>query len=964
MRKKHGVGETEPIAQWKNWKTATDKLQHSCRGRVVKATDSKSVGPCQHTAADNADITFAISYGYSEMCDFNYFIYALSTVVVAEWLRRQTRNLLGPASVGSNPVDNADIAFAISYGYSEMWYFNYFIYVLSTVVVAEWLRRQTRNLLGPASVGSNPADNAEVTFAISYGYSEMWYFNYFIYVLSTVVVAEWLRRQTRNLLGPASVGSNPADNADVTFAISYGYSEMFHFNYFIYALSTVVVAEWLRRQTRNLLGPARVGSNPADNADITFAISYGYSEMCDFNYFIYALSTVVVAEWLRRQTRNLLGPARAGSNPADNADITLAISHGYSEMCHFNYFIYALSTVVVAEWLRRQTRNLLGPASVGSSPADNADITFTISYGYSEMWYFNYFIYAFSTVVVAEWLRRQTRNLLRSARLGSNPADNAELESRFHNTVVVAEWLRRQTRNLLGPASVGSNPADNADVTFAISYGYSEMWYFNYFIYVLSTVVVAEWLRRQTRNLLGPASVGSNPADNADVTFAISYGYSEMWYFNYFIYVLSTVVVAEWLRRQTRNLLGPASVGSNPADNADVTFAISYGYSEMFHFNYFIYALSTVVVAEWLRRQTRNLLGPARVGSSPADNADISFTISYGYSEMWYFNYFIYALSTVVVAEWLRRQTRNLLGSARLGSNPADNADITLAISHGYSEMFHFNYFIYALSTVVVAEWLRRQTRNLLGPARVGSNPADNADITFAISYGYSEMFHFNCFIYALSTVVVAEWLRRQTRNLLGPARVGSNPADNADITLAISHGYSEMFHFNYFIYALSTVVVAEWLRRQTRNLLGPARVGSNPADNADFTFAISYGYSEMFHFNYFIYALSTVFVAEWLRRQTRNLLGPARVGSSPADNADITFTISYGYSEMWYFNYFIYAFSTVVVAEWLRRQTRNLLRSARLGSNTADNAELESRFHKLFAKSVILSICMEILKQ
>ncbi|CAK8671311.1 unnamed protein product [Clavelina lepadiformis] len=123
---------------------------------------------------------------------------------------------------------------------------------------------------------------------------------------------------------------------------------------------------------------------------------------------------------------------KKSSNPADNADITFAISYGYSEKCDFIYFIYALSTVVVAEWLRRQSRNLLGPARVGSNPADNADITFAISYGYLEMWYFNYFIYALCTVVVAEWLRRQTRNLLGSARLGSNPADNAELESRFH----------------------------------------------------------------------------------------------------------------------------------------------------------------------------------------------------------------------------------------------------------------------------------------------------------------------------------------------------------------------------------------------------------------------------------------------------------------------------------------------------------------------------------------------------
>ncbi|CAK8682145.1 unnamed protein product [Clavelina lepadiformis] len=88
--------------------------------------------------------------------------------------------------------------------------------------------------------------------------------------------------------------------------------------------------------------------------------------------------------------------------------------------------------------------------------------------------------------------------------------------------------------------------------------------------------------------------------------------------------------------------------------------------------------------------------------------------------------------------------------------------------------MYDFTYFNYALGTVVVTGWLRRQTRNLLGPARVRSNPADtadNADITFAISYGYSEMWHFIYFIYALCTVVVAEWLGRQTRNLLGQAR-------------------------------------------------------------------------------------------------------------------------------------------------------------------------------------------------
>ena len=33
------------------------------------------------------------------------------------------------------------------------------------------------------------------------------------------------------------------------------------------------------------------------------------------------IERVVVAEWLRRQTRNLLGSSRAGSNPADSDGI-------------------------------------------------------------------------------------------------------------------------------------------------------------------------------------------------------------------------------------------------------------------------------------------------------------------------------------------------------------------------------------------------------------------------------------------------------------------------------------------------------------------------------------------------------------------------------------------------------------------------------------------------------------------
>ncbi|CAK8682142.1 unnamed protein product [Clavelina lepadiformis] len=123
---------------------------------------------------------------------------------------------------------------------------------------------------------------------------------------------------------------------------------------------------------------------------------------------------------------------------------------------------------------------------------------------------------------IASSYEYETRGWVEGTHTTVEKSENVDRQAA--GTVVVAEWLRRQTRNLLGPARVRSNPADKADITFAISYGYSEMWYFIYFIYALCTVVVAEWLRRQTRNLLGLVRVGSNPADNADITFAILYG--------------------------------------------------------------------------------------------------------------------------------------------------------------------------------------------------------------------------------------------------------------------------------------------------------------------------------------------------------------------------------------------------------------------------------------------------------
>ena len=53
---------------------------------------------------------------------------------------------------------------------------------------------------------------------------------------------------------------------------------------------------------------------------------YGYI----YKYFNCNVQAVVVAEWLRRWTRNPLGSSRAGSNPADNASFffsKLAFTH-------------------------------------------------------------------------------------------------------------------------------------------------------------------------------------------------------------------------------------------------------------------------------------------------------------------------------------------------------------------------------------------------------------------------------------------------------------------------------------------------------------------------------------------------------------------------------------------------------------------------------------------------------------
>ena len=64
------------------------------------------------------------------------------------------------------------------------------------------------------------------------------------------------------------------------------------------------------------IGPSRLAAVDTATFDATqqeprSVVWSGYNILCD------SQQAVVVAEWLRRWTRNPLGSARAGSNPAD-----------------------------------------------------------------------------------------------------------------------------------------------------------------------------------------------------------------------------------------------------------------------------------------------------------------------------------------------------------------------------------------------------------------------------------------------------------------------------------------------------------------------------------------------------------------------------------------------------------------------------------------------------------------------
>ena len=133
-------------------------------------------------------------------------------------------------------------------------------------------------------------------------------------------MAEWLRRLTRNQIPSGSVGSNPADCAFLLGTAGSVSSIRDRMIEFYPQWSSAVVAEWLRRLTRNQIPSGSVGSNPADCAFLlgTAVWNPSVSSIQDrMVEFYQQWSSAVVAEWLRRLTRNQIPSGSVGSNPAD-----------------------------------------------------------------------------------------------------------------------------------------------------------------------------------------------------------------------------------------------------------------------------------------------------------------------------------------------------------------------------------------------------------------------------------------------------------------------------------------------------------------------------------------------------------------------------------------------------------------------------------------------------------------------
>ena len=129
------------------------------------------------------------------------------------------------------------------------------------------------------------------------------------------------------------------------------------------------------------------------------------------------------------------------------------------------------------------------------------------------------------------------------------------------------------------------------------------------------------------------------------------------------------------------------------------------------------------------------------------------------------------------MAEWLRRLARNQMGSTRAGSNPADCDFFTFEFEY-VLKFERYKLFGMVKLCAVMAKWLRRLTRNQMGSTRAGCRIL-LTEIFFTFEVEYVIKFErYKLFGMVKQCAVMAEWLRRLTRNQMGSTRAGSNPAD------------------------------------------------------------------------------------------------------------------------------------------------------------------------------------------
>ena len=74
------------------------------------------------------------------------------------------------------------------------------------------------------------------------------------------------------------------------------------------------------------------------------------------------------------------------------------------------------------------------------------------------------------------------------------------------------------------------------------------------------------------------------------------------------------------------------------------------------------------------------------------------------------------------MAEWIRRLTRNQMGFPRVGSNPTCSEQFTSFEKTRKTQKRQTHWSCLGTLMAAMAEWLRRLTRNEMGSSRVGSN--------------------------------------------------------------------------------------------------------------------------------------------------------------------------------------------------------------------------------------------------